>query len=245
MDEVWKDVVGFESSYEVSSLGRVRSKTRLVVDRKSKRIFKSRVLSPGVQSNNYLGIWLYANSKSISRLVHHLVAEAFIGPRPDGMDVDHVNGDRTNNSVANLRYLTIAKNRSANHRHKDAKRPAKKGKSTIRIVHPGGGSSYAISYTSQKLVESYSPGEKPNILLMGHYHKMAFDYIRGVYVVQGGCTMDQSPFIRKKRLDAHVGGWICEVQQGENGVIQSFKAEWVPFYSQDFYDKEDLWKYQY
>jgi len=130
MDEVWKDVVGFESSYEVSSLGRVRSKTRLVVDRKSKRIFKSRVLSPGVQSNNYLGIWLYANSKSISRLVHHLVAEAFIGPRPDGMDVDHVNGDRTNNSVANLRYLTIAKNRSANHRHKDAKRPAKKGKST-------------------------------------------------------------------------------------------------------------------
>lgn len=122
---------------------------------------------------------------------------------------------------------------------------AKNGSAVIRIVHPGGGSAYAISYTSQKLVESYSPGEKPQILLMGHYHKMAFDYIRGVYVIQGGCTMDQSPFMRKKRLDAHVGGWICEYQQGINGTIQSFKAEWIPFYSKEHYENENIWKYRY
>ena len=119
------------------------------------------------------------------------------------------------------------------------------GQAIIRIVHPGGGSSYAISYTSQKLVESYSPGEKPNILLMGHYHKMAFDFIRGVFVVQGGCTMDQSPFMRKKRLDAHVGGWICEYQQADNGVILSFKAEWIPFYAKEFYSGNNIWNYKY
>lgn len=131
------------------------------------------------------------------------------------------------------------------HMEHDVILKAPKGQAVMRIVHPGGGSSYAISYTSQKLVESYSPGEKPQVLLMGHYHKMAFDFIRGVYVIQGGTTMDQSPFMRKKRLDAHVGGWICEYQQGMNGIIQSFKAEWIPFYGEDFYQNKNLWKYHY
>ena len=74
---------------------------------------------------------------------------------------------------------------------------------------------------------------------------MEYNFIRGVYVVQGGCTMDQSPFMRKKRLDAHVGGWICEYQQADNGVILSFKAEWIPFYAKEFYSSNDIWKYQY
>ncbi len=49
--------------------------------------------------------------------------------------------------------------------------------------------------------------------------------------------------MRKKRLDAHVGGWICEYQLGENGVVQSFQAEWIPFYGKEFYD--DKWSYKY
>lgn len=130
MQEIWRNVKGFESHYEVSIYGRVRSKTRVVKDCKSTRVFKSKVLSPGVQSNNYLGVWLNKNSSSISRLVHHLVAETFIGPRPCGMDVDHINGDRTNNSIFNLRYLSVSKNRGLNSKHKDAKRPEKKGKTT-------------------------------------------------------------------------------------------------------------------
>lgn len=131
------------------------------------------------------------------------------------------------------------------HMEHDVILKAPHGQAIIRIVHPGGGSSYAISYTSQKLVESYAPGEKPHILLMGHYHKMEYNFIRGVYVVQGGCTMDQSPFMRKKRLDAHVGGWICEYEQAANGVIISFTAQWIPFYGKDFYKNERIWKYQY
>lgn len=121
----------------------------------------------------------------------------------------------------------------------------KKGQAVMRVVHPGGGSSYAYSYTSQKIVESYTPGEKPHIVLGGHYHKACYNYIRGVHFLQGGTTMDQSPFMRKKRLEAHLGGWIVEFQQGENGVIQSFKCEWIPFYGRDFYEKDSLWQYQY
>lgn len=121
----------------------------------------------------------------------------------------------------------------------------KGGQAVMRIVHPGGGSSYAYSYTSQKIVESYTPGEKPHIVLGGHYHKACYNYIRGVHFLQGGTTMDQSPFMRKKRLEAHVGGWIVEFQQGENGVIQSFQCEWIPFYGREFYEKDSLWQYQY
>lgn len=128
LQEIWRNVIGFETHYEVSIYGRVRSKTRVIKDCKSTRVFKSKVLSPGVQSNNYLGVWLYKDSKGISRLVHHLVAEAFIGTRPDNTDVDHINGDRTDNSLFNLRYLSVLKNRGADSRHKNAIRPPKKGK---------------------------------------------------------------------------------------------------------------------
>lgn len=128
MQEIWRNVRGFETHYEVSIYGRVRSKTRVIKDCKSTRVLKSKVLSPGVQSNNYLGVWLYKDNNRISRLVHHLVAEAFIGTRPDNTDVDHINGDRTDNSLFNLRYLSVLKNRGANSRHKNAIRPNKKGK---------------------------------------------------------------------------------------------------------------------
>jgi len=117
-----------------------------------------------------------------------------------------------------------------------------KGQTIIRLLHPGGGSAYAISYAPQKIVESYSGNEKPHVLLVGHYHKASYDFIRGVHVVQGGTTMDQSPFMRKKRLAAHLGGWIIEFTTHPNGAIERFRAEFFPFYDKEFYSK---WKYQH
>lgn len=117
------------------------------------------------------------------------------------------------------------------------------GNCVIRVQHPGGGSAYAISYTSQKIVESFSSGEKPHVLLIGHYHKSAYNYIRGIHVVQGGCTMDQSPFMRKKRLDAHVGYWIIEMKVSIGGIVTNFRSEYVSFYDAGFYKKG--WDYQF
>lgn len=119
---------------------------------------------------------------------------------------------------------------------------APNGQTTIRILHPGGGSSYAISYTSQKIVESYTGNEKPHILLDGHYHKAGYNYIRGVHVVQTGCTQDQTPFMRKKRLAAHLGGWIIEFSTDDNGAITRFKQEFIPFYDRGYYKK---WYYRW
>lgn len=94
------------------------------------------------------------------------------------------------------------------------------GKDTqLMVVHPGGGSSYAISYAPQKFVEALQGGEKPAVVLFGHWHKMdCFNY-RNVWIVQGGTTEDQTPFMRKKKLEAHVGGMIIGLEQDERGAI--------------------------
>jgi len=116
------------------------------------------------------------------------------------------------------------------------------GKCVLRLIHPGGGSSYAVSYKPQKIVESYTSGEKPNILLVGHYHKAGYFYNRGVHVVLGGCAVDQTPFMRKNNLAAHVGFWIIEVSLDKNGAVTRFNPVFHPFYDKDYYD-EETWKY--
>lgn len=88
------------------------------------------------------------------------------------------------------------------------------------VVHPGGGSAYATSYTMQKLVESLDGGEKPAVLLAGHYHKLEVLNVRNVWAVQTGTTQDQTPFMRKKKLEAHVGGMVLRLEQDpETGAI--------------------------
>lgn len=108
---------------------------------------------------------------------------------------------------------------------------AKSGKrGIVRVQHPGGGTAYAISYQPQKIVESLSGGEKPDIILLGHYHKSAYFRVRGVRVILAGCVQDQSPFMRKKRLAAHIGGWIVEARQNpKTGQIVSMKTEELAF----------------
>jgi biotin operon repressor len=109
------------------------------------------------------------------------------------------------------------------------------GKSVIRVIHAGGGSAYAISYTSQKYVESLQGGEKPSMILVGHYHKYDWSYPREVNVIQAGCTQDQTPFMRKKRLQAMVGGCIVEAKQDRRGVFVRVRVEWLPFFDKKFY----------
>lgn len=119
---------------------------------------------------------------------------------------------------------------------------APKGKSTMRLIHAGGGTAYAISYKPQSIINSYQGGEKPNVLLIGHYHKADFNYWREVLNVQLGCTEDQSPFMRKLNIQAHVGGWTIEFEIDDNGVLHDFTTRWHPFYDRKFYENK-TWGY--
>lgn len=106
----------------------------------------------------------------------------------------------------------------------------------LRVAHPGGGSSYATSYAPQKYLESLQGGDKPGVVLLGHWHKLEFINIRGVWVIQTGCTQDQTPFGRKKRLDFQVGGGLCRIQQDpKSGALVSCTVELMQFFNREFY----------
>jgi len=115
---------------------------------------------------------------------------------------------------------------------------ANTGKASIlAVVHPGGGSSYAVSYSIQKIIESLDGGEKPAVGLYGHYHKLWAGNIRNVWVTQTGTTEDQTPFMRKKKLEAHVGGTLIKLHQDpETGAIVRFQPELMRFFNKGFYN---------
>jgi hypothetical protein len=113
-------------------------------------------------------------------------------------------------------------------------------RSSLVVMHPGGGSSYAYSYRPQKIVESLSGGEKPAVLIIGHYHKLSCNIIRNVWTIQAGCQQDQSVFMRKKGLEAHVGGLVVTLQQDANsGAIYRCVSDQRIYYDRAYYN--DRW----
>lgn len=116
MTEIWKPVVGWEPYYEVSSLGRVRSRDRLtaISDRMGRsyvRLQKGRILAEATGERGRKAVCLSLNSKHESWLVHRLVCIAFHGPAPsDQHEVAHRNGKPWINAADNLRWLTTREN---------------------------------------------------------------------------------------------------------------------------------------
>lgn len=93
MSEQW---AVFRSGYQVSDLGRVRR--------------NGRVLRPVRSSNGYRIFGLHFAGERKNILVHRAVAECFIGPCPEGMQVNHKDGDKLNNAATNLEYVTVSGN---------------------------------------------------------------------------------------------------------------------------------------
>ena len=107
MEEVWKDVVGYEGKYQVSNKGRVRSSEREVSClRGQKRKVDGRILALIPCTNGYMSVHLSVENKSKIKLVHRLVADAFL-PNPNNYpEVNHRDEVRHNNKVDNLEWCT-------------------------------------------------------------------------------------------------------------------------------------------
>lgn len=97
--ETWLPIPGYAGTYEVSSLGRVRSFRRR----------NPRVLSQWVTRTGHLKVRIGGRSET-GRYVHQLVLSAFVGPRPEGMIARHLNGDPTDNRPENLAWGTHSEN---------------------------------------------------------------------------------------------------------------------------------------
>lgn len=108
--ETWKPVVGYESHYSVSSLGRVMRTKQYRGTRRDRLPVQNKVLKPGAMTTGYLFVALCVDGKPKLHSVHRLVAAAFLGTCPDGKEVNHKNGVRTDNCVENLEYMTRQEN---------------------------------------------------------------------------------------------------------------------------------------
>lgn len=102
---------------------------------------------------------------------------------------------------------------------------------TLELRHPWDGSTYAVSYRSQKMVDAMESDSKPNILAIGHYHKHEYMFRRNVHIFQTACFQSQTPFTRGKGIDVHMGGWIITAHVDENGYIQRMIPEYRPYYA--------------
>jgi hypothetical protein len=100
--EEWRGIPGYEGKYQASSLGRIRS-----VDHYVTRLVKGRVLRPRIRKEGYPIVTI---SGAGPKDVHSLVALAFHGPRGEGQQVRHLDGDKQNAKAENLAYGTQADN---------------------------------------------------------------------------------------------------------------------------------------
>lgn len=108
--EVWKSIPGF-ALYEASDIGRIRSLPRVTRHYTGKPIVRGgRVLAGHVNLKGYVQVSLSIAGHTRTASVHALVAYAFIGPRPEGLVVRHLDGNGQNNAVVNLAYGTPQEN---------------------------------------------------------------------------------------------------------------------------------------
>lgn len=133
MTEEWRDIRGYEGSYQVSNLGRVRSLDRYIPSRRYYR--KGRIIQP-FDNKGYNNTSLSLNKVTRTFCTHRLVAEAFI-PNPDNKPcVNHVDGNKRNNLVSNLEWVTYSEN--TNHAIKlgliDTSASAENGKKSVEVT---------------------------------------------------------------------------------------------------------------
>jgi hypothetical protein len=106
MDEIWKPCPMYEDRYEVSNLGRIRAATWARIGGSK----PGRILYEAKDDRGYSQVYLYRNYRQHTVKVHRLVAVAFLGERLDGMTVNHIDGNKQNNSVSNLEYVSNLEN---------------------------------------------------------------------------------------------------------------------------------------
>ena len=107
MKEIWKDIKNFEGLYQISNLGNVKSLERKIKSRKCEEIIKV----PSLAGKGYYRLPLCKNGKIKYYYIHRLVAETFINNTDNKPTVDHIDRNKLNNCVSNLRWATYKEQR--------------------------------------------------------------------------------------------------------------------------------------
>lgn len=114
MKEIWKDIKGYEGLYKVSNLGKVISLDRVIYQEKEgitySRLMKGKTLKYNNDKQGYLLVHLCKNGKRTCKKVHRLVVEAFLENKDSKEYVNHIDGNKQNNAVYNLEWVTPSEN---------------------------------------------------------------------------------------------------------------------------------------
>lgn len=109
--EIWKNIIGYKPIYQVSNYGRVKSISRTTNCNKGKSVRKERILRFTKTAKGYINVYLYGlDGKKRTVLLHRLVANMFLKNEKGLNEVDHIDGNKENNKVDNLRFVAHKEN---------------------------------------------------------------------------------------------------------------------------------------
>jgi hypothetical protein len=134
MAEVWTDVLNYENTYDVSNLGRIRSKPRMILARKNKRKYfiAGKIRSQQYGRGGYKRVILHKNGIQKYLNVHRIVWESFVGVIKSGLEICHINNVRDDNRLENLRVDTHINNCKDKHIHGTRQNGERNGNSILK-----------------------------------------------------------------------------------------------------------------
>lgn len=112
-NEIWKDISEFAGYYQISNMGRVKRIADYSNQNKSWKLKEPKILKPRLHNNGYLRVMLSVNGKHYDRYIHRLEAIEFLDNPNNYGEINHIDGDKTNNNLGNIEWC----NRSYNNKH--------------------------------------------------------------------------------------------------------------------------------
>lgn len=191
-NEIWKDIKGYEGSYMVSNMGRIKSLGNC-------KTHKEKVLNPCVNNHGYLLVSLYLNRKSSSKMVHRIVIETFLSKPSFDKQVNHKNGNKTDNNISNLEWCTGSEN--VKHAFTTGLKAIHKGELNPMFGRFGGASN-----RSKKVIQSNKYGEYLN----------EFTSAAEAHIITGVNSKNISSCCLGKRQSA--GGYIWRFKTYSHGI---------------------------
>lgn len=200
MNEIWKDIPGYESKYQVSNLGNVRSLNYL-------RTGGIKLLTQGTDKRGYKRVGLYKDGKRKRYLVHRLVAMTFISNYDDLPQVNHKDENKANNCVDNLEWCDAKYNMNYGTRNERASE-SHKGKK---------GSWYGkqLSEEHKKKISKGLKDKKSKPILM--YDR------EGNFIRRFDSTADANEYFGKDRKSSSI--YLCLTERNKTAYNYIFKYE--------------------